>query len=81
MSHKMADPSPERTLRSAFAVFDGDGDGTISNQEMKRVMRCRLVSCMGVLSCAVWTHGLEQHVAKYTMSSISTLMAGIWASQ
>eukprot|EP00325_Prymnesiales_sp_UTEX-LB-985_P007732 CAMPEP_0174694050 /NCGR_PEP_ID=MMETSP1094-20130205/685_1 /TAXON_ID=156173 /ORGANISM="Chrysochromulina brevifilum, Strain UTEX LB 985" /LENGTH=69 /DNA_ID=CAMNT_0015890165 /DNA_START=98 /DNA_END=307 /DNA_ORIENTATION=+ len=35
----MADPSPERTLRSAFAVFDGDGDGTISNQEMKRVMR------------------------------------------
>ena len=39
ISHKMADPNPERTLRAAFSVFDDDNDGTISAKELKRVMR------------------------------------------
>ena len=39
ISHKMADPNPDRTLRAAFGVFDDDDDGTISAKELKRVMR------------------------------------------
>ena len=40
MSHKMADPTPDRTLGAAFSLFDNNGDGTISSKELRRVMRC-----------------------------------------
>jgi len=40
MSHKMADPTPDRTLGAAFSLFDNNGDGTISSKELRRVIRC-----------------------------------------
>jgi Ca2+-binding EF-hand superfamily protein len=34
MANKMGDCQPEATLRAAFQVFDNDGDGTISADEV-----------------------------------------------
>ena len=39
MAHKMGDVNPDRTLYSAFAVFDSNGDGKISAQEITDVIR------------------------------------------
>lgn len=39
MAHKMGDTNPDKTLRHAFRVFDNDGSGTISADELKDVMR------------------------------------------
>ena len=44
MSHKMADPTPDRTLGAAFSLFDNNGDGTISSKELRRVIRCSTAS-------------------------------------
>lgn len=41
MAHKMGDPNPDVALQSAFQVFDTDQDGTISKEEIRRVM-CEL---------------------------------------
>ena len=38
MAHKMGDVNPDKTLMSAFAIFDQNGDGTISADELKEVM-------------------------------------------
>jgi calmodulin len=35
----MGDANPDDTLRAAFQVFDANGDGTISADEIKAVMR------------------------------------------
>ena len=37
MAHKMGDTAPDKTLQTAFSVFDGDGNGTISAEELKKV--------------------------------------------
>jgi calmodulin len=39
MAHKMSNANPDDTLRAAFAVFDSNGDGTISAEEVRRVVR------------------------------------------
>jgi calmodulin len=39
MAHKMGDTNPDKTLRHAFRVFDNDGSGTMSADELKDVMR------------------------------------------
>ena len=39
MAHKMGDANPDQTLHAAFSVFDGNGDGTISAEELRAVMR------------------------------------------
>ncbi|KAF2161508.1 hypothetical protein M409DRAFT_28235 [Zasmidium cellare ATCC 36951] len=38
MSHKLADTDYDQELRDAFRVFDRDGSGTISTDELKKVM-------------------------------------------
>ena len=38
MAHKMADNKSEETLRSAFIVFDTDGSGKITGDEIARVL-------------------------------------------
>ena len=35
----MKTDSPDDALRTAFSVFDSDGSGTVSEQEMMNVMR------------------------------------------
>ena len=37
MSHKMGDVHPDRTLQAAFRVFDTNGDGTLSADELRAV--------------------------------------------
>merc|ERR1719244_1385024 len=44
MERKMRSIIPEETLREAFKVFDKDGNGFISVQELRHVM-----SCLGVV--------------------------------
>ena len=40
MAHKMGDSgNPDKTLRAAFSVFDTNGDGTISSEEIREIMR------------------------------------------
>ena len=39
MAHKMGDTTPDRTLHAAFSVFDTDGSGNISADEIRGVMR------------------------------------------
>ena len=39
MAHKMGDVNPDKTLASAFAVFDQDGSGMVDADELKSVMR------------------------------------------
>jgi calmodulin len=39
MSRKVKDSDPEAELREAFAVFDQDKSGTISADELRRVLR------------------------------------------
>lgn len=39
MAHKMGDANPDRTLLSAFSIFDGDGTGYIDASEIRHVMR------------------------------------------
>ena len=39
MAHKMADEKSEATLKAAFSVFDTSGDGFISAEEMRRMLR------------------------------------------
>jgi len=38
MVKKTQDGDPDAELREAFKVFDKDGSGTISTQELKQVM-------------------------------------------
>ena len=38
MAHKMGDVNPDKTLMSAFAIFDQNGDGTMSADELKEEM-------------------------------------------
>ena len=39
MAHKMGDANnPDAALRAAFSIFDKDGDGTISADEIRDVM-------------------------------------------
>ena len=40
MERKMRSIIPEETLREAFRVFDKDGNGFISIQELRHVMSC-----------------------------------------
>ena len=40
MERKMRSIIPEETLREAFKVFDKDGNGFISIQELRHVMSC-----------------------------------------
>ena len=39
MAHKMGDVNPDKTLGSAFRVFDQDGSGVVDAGELKNVMR------------------------------------------
>lgn len=38
MAHKMGDRNPDKALKAAFQVFDTNDDGTISSEEIKKVM-------------------------------------------
>ena len=38
MARKLKDPDPEKEMREAFRVFDMDGNGLISPDELKQVM-------------------------------------------
>jgi len=39
MAHKMGNSNLDKSLASAFSVFDTNGDGTISAEEIRNVMR------------------------------------------
>jgi calmodulin len=52
MAKKMQDTDTDAELRAAFAVFDSDGSGTISAEELKKVMK-KLGMCITCVSLSV----------------------------